>query len=201
MVRRTRTGPYLFTEFLEIVRKDQKADLINGVIYMASPENTDHNLLLFWLGQIMNIFVTERQLGRVYINKVAYRLTEDTAPEPDLAFVRADRLGIIRRGYIEGPPDLAVELVSPDSVTRDYEDKRLAYETAGVGEYWIIDPDENQTTFLTRGPSGFVETLPEEHVFRSCVIPGLAIDIRWLWQRPLPSALTIVQRLVAGTWE
>lgn len=201
MATRTRSGCYGFADFLELIRADQKADLIDGVIYMASPENVDHNDLVSWLGTMLRLFLEERGLGRLTINKVAYRLSEKNAPEPDLAFVRSERSGIIKPGYVDGPPDLAVEVVSPDSVERDYGDKRRRYEAAGVGEYWIIDPDEKRATFLVGGPSGFVEATLDGTSFRSRVLPGLAIDTRWLWQRPLPATLPIVQAMLARSSE
>lgn len=198
MITEARPGPYMFADFLELVREDQKADLLGGVILMASPESLDHNDLVSWLDTVMRQFVEERQLGRVTVNKVAYRLSNRTAPEPDLAFVRTDRLGILRKGYVDGPPDLAVEVVSPDSVERDYQHKRDAYETAGVREYWIIDPDQRRAVFLINGDEGFTEAQLDGDVFRSRALPGLAFEPRWLWQRPLPSALATVQTLLAG---
>jgi Uma2 family endonuclease len=198
MITQTRPGPYMFTDFLELVREDQKADLLGGVILMASPESVDHNVLVLWLGHVVDLFVQSRQLGTVTINRVAYRLSERTAPEPDLGFVRTERLSSLRKGYVEGPPDLAVEVVSPDSVERDYQRKREVYEAAGVREYWIIDPDEKRAVFLLHGHEGFTEAQLDGDVFRSRVIPGLALDIRWLWQRPLPDALATVQSLLAG---
>src|SRR5207237_8646467 len=107
-------------ELLEIIHEDQKADLIYGVIYMASPENIEHNDLLVWLATILDMFVRHLRLGKITVNKVAYRLTDKRGAEPDIAFVRSDRLGIVRRGYIDGPPDLAIEIISPDSIDRDY---------------------------------------------------------------------------------
>ena len=201
MVMRTRSGPFSFGDFLELIQEDQKADLVDGVIYMASPENIDHNDLVRWLAIVLGQFIEERGLGRLTINKVAYRLSARNAPEPDLAFVRTERLGIMKKGYVDGAPDLAVEIVAPDSVTRDYEDKRRRYEEAGVGEYWIIDPDESTATFLVRAPCGFAEKPPDGQTFRSQLIPGFMIDVGWLWQRPLPPTLAIVQTMLSRAAE
>jgi len=166
------------------------------VIYLASPENADHNDLLRWLTIVLGQFIEERKLGRLTINKVAYRLSDRTAPEPDLAFVAANRLDRIKPGYVDGPPDLAVEIVSPDSVDRDYEGKRPRYEAAGVLEYWIIDPLESTATFLVREGDVFVEQVSSEHVYQSRVLEGFELDVRWLWQRPLPATMPIVRRLL-----
>ena len=73
MATRTRSGPYGFADFLELIHDDQKADLIDGAIYMASPESIDHNDLVLWMGKVLGLFIEERRLGRLTINKVAYR--------------------------------------------------------------------------------------------------------------------------------
>ncbi len=198
MVVRWRKGPYSFAEFLELIPCDQKADLIDGVIYPMSPENVVHNKLIAWLLIVMQQFMEDRQLGSVTINRVAYRLAPETAPEPDLAVVLAERTGIIRSGYVDGPPDLAVEVVSPESAERDYELKRQRYELFGVNEYWIIDPDEQSTVFWSRDLSTgqFVEMPLEGTVFRSKVLKGFYLDTSWLWQRPLPPTVPVVKRLL-----
>jgi Uma2 family endonuclease len=148
MKGKIRTGPHTFDDFCALVREDQKADLIDGVIYMASPENTDANELFMWLGGVMDLYAEEKDLGKVYGSRVACRLDEKNGPEPDLVFVRKKRLHKVHRGFIEGPPDLAVEIVSPDSVERDYKKKRTLYEQARIPEYWIIDEIEETVTLL-----------------------------------------------------
>ncbi len=196
MIRRTKSGSLTFADFLDLVPEDQKADLIDGVIYLASPENRDYNQLKLWLSTLLSLFLEHRRLGTLFADKFAYRLSDRTAPEPDLAFVSNDRLHLVQNGFMDGAPDLAVEIISPDSVHRDYEDKRRRYEEAGVREYWIVDPAEQSAMFLSLTESGFVEALPEEHVFRSRVLPSLELDTRWLWQRPLPPTWPIIQRLL-----
>jgi len=57
MIRRTQSGPLLFEDSLERIREDQKADLIDGVIYLASPENWSQNQLKGWLSTILKLFV------------------------------------------------------------------------------------------------------------------------------------------------
>src|SRR5205823_11824459 len=66
--------------------------------------------------------------GQLYISRVAFRISELHSPEPDLAFVKKDRLMHRKRGHFDGPPDVAFEIVSPDSVDRDYTKKRKQYE-------------------------------------------------------------------------
>src|SRR5262245_19197841 len=98
MRHRLRAGVYSFGEFLELVSEDEKADLLHGGIYMASPESLDHNDLVRWLTSVLSEFTEERNLGRVTVNKVAFRLSDDSAPEPDIGFISTARLDRLRSG-------------------------------------------------------------------------------------------------------
>jgi Uma2 family endonuclease len=79
-----KTALYSFDEFCAVIGDDQKADLIDGVIYVASPDNTDANELNGWLAALMHSYVRELDLGKIYISRVAYRLDRWNGPEPDL---------------------------------------------------------------------------------------------------------------------
>jgi Uma2 family endonuclease len=196
---KARPGCFTYEDFCALVREDQKADLIDGVIYMASPENIDANDLFCWLLTIMHIYAEERGLGRVFGSRVACRLDDRNAPEPDILFVRNEHADRLHRGGVEGAPDLVVEIVSPDSVERDYEDKRKQYQRFKVPEYWIIDEEEKSVLLLRRNRRGrYQEIQPRRGVFRSEMLTGFWLDPSWLWQ-PRPPRLAIIQQLLAGS--
>jgi len=187
-----------FDEFCFLVGDGQKADLINGVIYMASPENTDANLLFMWLGGLLSLYVENFDLGEVLGSRVALRLDDRNGPEPDILFVRKARLHLVRRGHIAGPADLAVEIVSPDSVQRDYLTKRQQYEQAGIEEYWIIDEMMKKVVLLRLGPNGkYREVRPSKGALHSRVLPGFWLRPEWLWQQPRPKKLQILNKILA----
>jgi Uma2 family endonuclease len=186
-----------FEEFCFRVNEDQKADLIDGVIYMASPENTDANDLFMWLSGLLHLFVQKRKAGKVYGSRVAFRLGEHQSPEPDIAFVAKERLHLVQRGYIDGPPDLAIEIVSPDSVERDYQTKKEQYEKAGVREYWIVDEIMQEVTLYRLNAQGsFSKVKPRKGVLTSKVLPGFWLRTDWLWQTPLPDTLETLAQLL-----
>src|SRR3954462_13299269 len=101
-----RRPQYSFEDFCAIVQDGEKADLIDGVIFMASPDNTDANAIFMWLGSLLTLYV-EKDLGQVFGSRVAFRLDDYNGPEPDVAFVRKSRLRRVRRGHVAGAPDVA----------------------------------------------------------------------------------------------
>jgi Uma2 family endonuclease len=175
------------------VQDGQKGDLIDGVVYMASPDNTDNADLQSWLNALLHEFCNIYRLGKVYGSRVAYKLNNKNSPEPDVSFVAKARSQDIERGYVLGPPDLAVEIVSPDSVFRDYHIKRDLYERFGVKEYWIIDPDEKKAQFLMLKNGRFTEAKVTKHQWRSKVLKGLTIDVRWFWLMERPRNFEILR--------
>jgi Uma2 family endonuclease len=197
MATALRRGVHTFEDFCRIVKNGDKADLIDGVIYMASPDNTDANDLFVWLITLLHVYVEAGGLGKVYGSRVAYRIDGRNGPEPDIGFVGKHRLHLVKRGYVDGPPDLAMEIVSPESVERDYVRKRGQYEEAGVREYWIIDQALRNLTLLRLGRNGkYREVRPRKGELHSHVVPGFWPRVEWLWERTRPQATQVLSQLL-----
>jgi Uma2 family endonuclease len=192
----TRSGPITFEDFCVIIKPEQKADLIDGVIFMASPESLDANDLFLWLVSLIRDFVEDRQLGKVYGSRVAFRLGPKHGPEPDIGFVRQDRLHLSRKTFFDGPPDLAIEIVSPESVERDYVKKRALYQQTGVPEYWIIDEELRKVILLRPDRKGeYREVRPTKGMLSSRVLDGFRLRPEWLWQNSRPKRAEILARM------
>jgi Uma2 family endonuclease len=197
-VPRRRTGNITFEQFCDLVPEWLKADLLDGVIYVASPENFEANDLFTWLIRLLGDFVEEMELGAINGSRVAFRLKEKSGPEPDIAFVDKSRLHLREWGFFKGPPDLAIEIVSPDSVERDYVDKRQLYESHGVREYWIIDEHEETVTFLRLGTNGkYREVKPRKGEYHSEVLPGFWFRAKWLWEATRPKKNAALAEILA----
>ena len=99
--------------------------------------------------------------------------------------------------YLTGPADLAVEIVSPESVGRDRGEKFYEYERAGISEYWLLDPQIRRAEFYQLGSEGQYHLIApdKEGVYRSTVLPGFWLRVDWLWQRPLPRMLDVLREL------
>ncbi len=114
---------------------------------------------------------------------------------PDILFVANENLARLRNTYLDGPADLAVEIVSPDDPDRDYVDKFQEYQTGGVREYWIIDPQRQEAHFYQLGQDNLYQeiTVGDDGIYRSAVLPGLWLRVAWLWQEPLPDVLAVLR--------
>jgi Uma2 family endonuclease len=188
-----------FDDFCALIPDGQKADLIDGVIYVASPDSRRANELSGLLLSLMQMYDSAKKLGgKVYVARFAFQLSEIDAPEPDVAYVTRKRLHLVEEGRMDGGPDVAVEIVTRDSVERDYIKKRRKYQEAGVREYWIIDAVKRKTLFLRLGSDGTYRAvrLESKRIFRSRVIPGFWLDVEWLTAARVPEAYDCLQALL-----
>lgn len=177
--------------------EDIRAEWVDGEVIMPSPANLKHVDLAGFLNLILRMFVTSRGLGVVYGPELQVRFAALRRRRvPDLLFVATERADILKTTEVDGAPDLIIEIVSPDSLARDWREKYLEYETAGVREYWVVDPMSQRVEVYALGADGRY-TLSEEKdgAIPSTVLAGFFLKPTWLWQEPLPNPLDILREL------
>ena len=182
------------------VEDGQKADLIDGTIYMASPDTRLSNTLNVFVANLIDGFTAAKNIdGFTFMSRFSCKISEFRAPEPDVGYVRPERVHLVEERHMLGGPDIAVEIVSRDSRRRDNVEKRQLYEDAGVTEYWIVDPLKGRVEFLGL-KLGRYEVLPleENRIFRSAVISGFWLDVSWLLEKPVPRAYRCLQEILAA---
>ena len=189
-----------YETYRALVEDGQKADLIDGVIYMASPDTKRNNTLNLFLANLIDGFTAVRDIdGFTFLSRFSCKLSEFRAPEPDVGYVRPERVHLVEERHMLGGPDIAIEIVSRDSRQRDYGEKRELYQEADVAEYWIIDPLQSRVEFLGL-KHGNYEVLPleENRIFRTDVIPGFWLDVNWLLIKPVPRAYRCLEQILAA---
>jgi len=184
-------------DFFALVPDGQKADLIDGVIYMASPDSTRNDQLAGFVRFLVQGYSRVKDLGMVFGSRFAFELSHIRAPEPDVAFVSIARLHLVEETRMKGAPDIAVEIVARESRSRDYFEKKNLYESAGVLEYWIIDPLQLRAEFyrLLDGRYHLVP-LEQNRIFRSEVLEGFWLDVEWLFADKLPNEFEKLQQIL-----
>jgi Uma2 family endonuclease len=128
---------------------------------------------------------------------VAFRLDKKHGPEPDIALVLTEHLERIEHGGVAGPADLAIEIVSPESVEREYYLKRELYEQYGIPEYWIIDDMDSRVTLLRLKQGKYHEVRPKKGELHSKILSGFWLRPEWLWQNPRPDEIETLQQILS----
>jgi Uma2 family endonuclease len=109
--------------------------------------------------------------------------------------VLKNRLNLVMKNHIEGAPDLIMEIVAPESQTRDRREKFFEYEKAGVREYWIIDQAAEQVEVYALKRGKYTEVAQEKDIWRSVLLAGFYLRAPWLWRKPLPRYAPVLKEL------
>ena len=176
-----------FDDWLEASGEDAvRAEWADGEVIVMGNATVEHNDLVMWLAILIRLFVKRRKLGFASFDNTMR--VEGQRRVPDAYFVAEARRGIIARSRVDGPVDLAVEVVSPDSVENDYVTKYREYQRAGVREYWIVDPQNRAFTAFGLNEAGDYRSMASDAGrFCSAVLPGFSFRPSDLWADPLPA--------------
>jgi Uma2 family endonuclease len=188
-------GEYLpplvsWEDFLTGIGEERRAEWVDGEIIDTPPANLGHQDILGFLYMWVCYFVGRNRLGRVYLPPTLMHLpSRPSGREPDLMFVSNEHLDRLTRQYVDGPADLVVEIVSPDSTIRDRREKLDEYREAGVPEYWLVDEPRQMALFYVLTADGRYEPAPigPDGIYTSAVLPRLRLRVSWLWQSPPPT--------------
>lgn len=183
-------------QYIDHPLSERKSDLIEGVFVMASPASFVHEDVQSLIQAAMRNFVDAHNLGKVMGSNTVYQLSEENVFQPDVSFIHTERLHLARTVYFPGPPDIAVEIVSPSSRHYDEIEKKVNYGRFGVQEYWLINPLERSVVFYARMDGEWVPIPAEEGTVRSQLLDGFWLKTDWIFPpagEERPSVLTIAQ--------
>ena len=161
-------------------------ELINGELYQMPSATADHQFLMDFLVRMINNLVTTLQpaAGLAFSN-TGLALSDLYVPTPDIIYLRSENLRLINNGYVEGVPDLVVEILSSDR-NRDLVMKREVYARFGIPEYWTLDPVNDVLTVLELSGNEYVERiLGRGDILITETIPGFALPLDQLFGDPI----------------
>ena len=145
-------GSYTLEDYYEIP-DDERYELIDGYLYRMESPSMVHQRLLIYLGHKIYSLIEEHNCAcEVFVAPFDVQLDKDerTLVEPDVLVICDPEKLTKKKLY--GAPDLAVEILSPSTRSKDMFLKLNKYWKAGVKEYWIIDPrDRNVTVYIFDG--------------------------------------------------
>jgi Uma2 family endonuclease len=180
-----------FEEYLEKYAGDFY-EWVGGVPVKLPIIDARHDALMQYLVTFFAAYFELRPVGVIRIVGFVMKLTA-TAREPDLQIILHSNPGQLTPTYMDGPADIVIEIVSPESVQRDHGEKFAEYEKGKVPEYWIVDSIHQETRFYRLGETGLYAPQTEDAKghYRTPALPGLILDVSLLWQADLPGPLAI----------
>ena len=167
----------------EAAMDDKEYEVINGIkeVKMAGARHGGVTARL--IGELW-IYLKQNRIGTIYTPDTTY-LIGGNDRLPDVSFIAAERLPEDGEPLSkwEIPPDLAVEVISPNDLYRNIQAKLRDYFTAGVREVWLVEP-EFKIVSIYQSPTRNV-ILTEEEELTSAVLPGFRCDLREIFSSPI----------------
>lgn len=135
-----RQGQWRAHHYFALPEVNRIVELSKGELVIPTMPTNFHQTILRLLFLAMNAFIEKHRLGVIQFSSLPVQLWRDTFREPDILFVTNAHKHRIHEQYWDAP-DLAVEVISPFTVKTDRVDKFKEYQRAGIGEYWLVDPE------------------------------------------------------------
>jgi len=160
-----------------------RLELVEGEVAVSPSPMPQHSYAEIKLIILLGNYIDARELGELH-RDVDTILNPFNVRRPDILYFSRERTHLIGKKAMHGPPDLAVEIISPSSVDIDRTDKFAQYREAGVAHYWIVDPiartiegfglEGGQYVATGKGQGSEVVQLPP--------FPELCIPLDRLWR-------------------
>jgi Uma2 family endonuclease len=184
-------------EFVDWCDGDTWAEWVDGEVKLMNAVSADHSDAAFSLIHLIRGYLDEHDLGRLLGEPFQIRFAKlRRRRSPDLIFISNEQLKALERNVFDGAPDLIVEVVSPESQSRDRREKYLEYEAAGVKEYWIVDTLSRSFEMHVLGKNGKYSPIPQdEGIVHSTVLRGFFIRPIWFWQPKFPKVSTLLKEM------
>jgi Uma2 family endonuclease len=157
-----------------------RCELVRGELIEMSPSGYAHGRLAAEIARILCDFVNPHHLGAVTGAETGFIIERnpDTVRAPDAGFIRADRApSKNHRGFVEGPPDLAVEVRSPGDRTIEVVAKVHAWLSASCQTVWVVEP-ETETITVHQKNGEILALSKTDTLCGGDVLPGFSVPVR-----------------------
>lgn len=172
-----------YRDFEALPADGRRYELHDGELFVTAAPGSRHQRLVGALFVLLRQHVIERGLGEVFVSPLDCILSDTTVVEPDLVYIESGRSSLVSARGIEGPPTLAVEVLSPSTTQVDRGVKLKLYARHGVPYYWIVDPEVRRIDAYVLTGDAYRLAARLGGVERDSLPPfsGLTIDATTLW--------------------
>lgn len=162
MTATTTTKIFSFEEYLQHDQDpDSRYELVDGKLELMNPPTFRHILISDFIRDAFKAEINRLKLPWLAIREGGIRTGWRKSRIADICVVEREQVmgSLDESGVLETSPLLVIEVVSPESIKRDYRYKRSEYAAIDINEYWIVDPIEQQVTILVLDEGLYEETI------------------------------------------
>jgi Uma2 family endonuclease len=177
-----------YEDLLALPDDGMRHELIDGEHFVTPAPSWPHQIIVGNLYRLIANHVHAQRLGVIFVAPLDVVFTKHDVVEPDVLFFTPEGFKThVGARNAEGPPDLAVEVLSPSTRRRDEMIKRRLYERMGVGEYWIVDPEIEAVKVFRLNAGRYERTelrLEDGDVLTTSLFPGLQLPLQAVFEMP-----------------
>ncbi|HEV3439160.1 MAG TPA: Uma2 family endonuclease [Gemmata sp.] len=175
------------------ITQGRPCELVDGIL-VEKAMGFRSGCIAFWIGHLIACFLDQNNLGAVAGSQGPIRFKLDLVRVPDVSFIRwdsvedTDEIENPAGAFLEVPPDLAVEVLSPGNTRREMEIKLAEYAKAGVKLVWYVDPERMEVEVYPRGNAKRKKTLGVEGTLDGGdVLPGFTLPVAKIFEKRAPA--------------
>lgn len=189
--------PITFDEWLETGDRNNITHLVNGTPVEQPLGELEHEKLNLWLLIVFVLYARRAGIGTVLGTRSPVRISQFGGRLPDLFFVRRECEHLITQKATLGPPDLVLEIVSPNDRRAGINATEADYRTLGVGEIIYIDQPRRRVRVLRKTDMDYEEQTLSGQPLTLRALGGLTLSWDWLFVEPRPDEIETVLSLLA----
>jgi len=169
---------FTHADLLEAPDDGKRREIVEGELFVTPSPNLDHQRVSRRIGSALANYLEANPIGEIFYAPMDVILSDFDVVEPDLLIVLNEHREILKT-WVEGTPDLVVEILSPTTSKRDRGLKLRAYARHGVAEYWIVDPDQRaiEVYRLDRERYHAPQVFREPEALSSPLLPSFSLPL------------------------
>jgi Uma2 family endonuclease len=173
-------------ELMALPNDGHKYELVNGELVMSPAGTYGHGDIIAWLSAKLTIFIREHKLGVVFDGQSGFWMKSGNLRSPDISFLCSERVRSLNpkpKGFLQGAPDLAIEVLSPSDTVKDVTEKLADYFESGAKLVWVVNPD-NKTLLVYHGTTPDRLLKSGDSIDGETIVPGFQMPVDELFAKP-----------------
>lgn len=171
-----------------------RTEWLAGTVVSKPSVSSDHSLIQSFLLIFLDLYLDYVMKSHIFMDFTMYVDDRTPARAPDMLILKQENFHRLTKTHVNAPVDLIIEIISEGTTSTDRGEKFVEYESAGVPEYWIIDPIRNSVDIYHLDDEGHYQRIKgTDDKIISKLLPNFVLDATILWREELPKGREIVQ--------
>lgn len=170
-----------YADYLTFPADGRKHELLAGEHVVSASPVPRHQVLVKRLLLQLHAVIEQPKLGEVMVSPSDIVLSDEDVVQPDLYVMLGKNVLRLQQQVVIGPPDLAVEVLSPSTAAIDRGLKRRVLARHGVREYWLVDAEREVVEQYVLSAGELRLSAEHAHRVELAVAPGSAVDLTRVW--------------------